>query len=102
MKTVTYQQGMTKVWSDGEKIKITNTATNVYVKDNVERIFGMGEWDKIYKAKYYEVKEKSPINPMSYTYELLSGYIPERVAKDLFEQSLPGIQEEDLVGKYFK
>lgn len=102
MNPVTYKQGNTVVWCDGEKIKVTNSATDVHVKDNVEQIFGMGEWDKIYDVKYYEKKEKSPVNPLSFTYEVLSGYIPERVVKDLAEQSLPGIKDKDLLGEYFE
>jgi len=91
MSEVTYSQGMTNVWSDGEKITVNNKSGIKWVKDNVEQIFGMGEWDKIQKVAYSEYNEVPSKNARVKTYECVSGYIPQRVLEDL--KNLP---EEEL------
>jgi hypothetical protein len=101
MTQITYKQGMTTVWSDGEKIIIKNPSSFTHVKDNVEQIFGMGEFDKIKEVKYSEELTNN-FNPHSKTYELISGYIPNRIKIDLQEKSLPGIKDEDITEEYFK
>lgn len=101
MKQVTYEQGNTTVWSDGDKVIIKNPVGRKYIEQNVDQIFGVGEYQRIYKVKYYENVSRGR-NPLSRKIEISSGYIPDRVKKDLDIQSLPGISEEDLMGKYFK
>ena len=85
MSKVKYTQGMTEVWSDGEKITVENAAGIKHVRYNVEQIFGMGEWDKIKDVAYmetdYAYDHKNPSNG----YECVSGYIPQRVIDDLEE-----------------
>jgi len=86
VQEVEYKQGMTQVWSDGEKITVVNKAGIKWVKDNVEQIFGMGEWEKIHDALYFEVAHiKNRTNNIK-TYECISGYIPQRVIDDLKEE----------------
>jgi len=102
MGQVTYKQGMTTVWSDGEKVVIRNPSGSTHVKTNVEQIFGMGEFDKLWDVKYFEEFKTNAGNPHSKRYNLTSGYIPERIKIDLQEQSLPGIEEKDLIKEYFK
>ena len=85
---VEYEQGMTKVWSDGEKIVIHNRSGKKWVKDNVERIFGMGEWDKIHSVAYTEVNQIKTTHVKA-NYECVSGYIPQRVINDLASQPDP-------------
>jgi hypothetical protein len=86
-QVVKYTQGMTEVWSDGEKITITNNSGRRWLKDNVEQIFGMGEWDKIEQAIYFKVDHlRTPENNIR-KYECVSGYIPQRVLEDLQELS---------------
>ena len=102
MKSVNYKQGMTKVYVDEEKIVITNSTGKQHIKANVEQIFGMGEFDKIYKVKYSEEIKAKAWNPHSKRVEIVSGYIPQRALDDMAEQSLPGNKEEDLTSKYFK
>jgi hypothetical protein len=97
MTEVTYKQGMTTVWSDGEKVVITNPSQRRHIKANVEQIFGMGEYDKLYAALYTESETINPgLNTLSKTIEITSGYIPERVTKDLLDKKTPGIKESDL------
>jgi len=85
-KSVTYTQGRTVVWSDGEKITVKNSGGLKWVKDNVEQIFGMGEWDKIVKVSYTEVDYARIKNSNIKGYECVSGYIPQRVISDLAEE----------------
>jgi hypothetical protein len=54
MGTVTYKQGMTTVWSDGEKVVIKNPSSFTHVEVNVDNIFGVGEFKKLWKVKYFE------------------------------------------------
>jgi hypothetical protein len=79
MKIVEYKQGMTSIWCDGEKIIIKNPNGSEYVKDNVEQIFGMGEYAKIYTTRYSDAL----LNKYGGPFEISSGYIPERAVKDL-------------------
>ena len=101
MTEVTYKQGATEVWCDGEKIIVTNPNGRQYIKDNVERIFGMGEYDKIYAVKYYDNTKRNHLNPMTETIEICSSYIPARVKKDLIAKGLPGETEQDYT-KFFE
>jgi len=89
MSEVKYSQGMTNVWSDGEKVSVINDAGIKHVKDNVEHIFGMGEWDKIQGAIYFEVDNLSDHSNRIRKYECVSGYIPQRVIDDLAIEELP-------------
>lgn len=101
MKSVNYKQGMTTVYVDEEKIVIKNSSHKQYVPDNVDRIFGVGEWDKIYRVKYFEEEDTEQFNTFCKPYMVTSGYIPKRALEDLAKQSLPGTSENDLVDKYF-
>jgi hypothetical protein len=80
---VTYTQGMTRVWSDGEKIIIKNKSGIKWVKDNIEQIFGMGEWDKIVGVAYSEYEHPKKKDSRIRAYECVSGYIPSRVVEEL-------------------
>lgn len=84
---------MTKVSVDEEKIIITNSSGNRHVKDNIERIFGVGEWDNIFNVKYWERWYPTP-NPLTKSYELVSGHIPKRALKDL--------KKSNLIEEYFE
>jgi len=98
MKQVTYRQGNTHVFCDGEKVVVKNNAGKRHVKANVEQIFGMGEYDKLSEVAYleHETKPTKGHNPQSRWYEMQSGYIPERAKNDLAETSLPGIKQSDI------
>lgn len=99
MQEVSYKQGMTIVWSDGEKLTLENKRGIRWVKDNIENIFGMGEWDKIHNAIYFEVDHiKNPNNNIR-TYECVSGYIPQRVIDDLVELDAEDQLPEDVEHK---
>lgn len=102
MNEVNYKQGMTTVWSDGEKLVVKNNSGRQHIKANVEQIFGMGEYDKILEVKYFEDSRRGKRNPHSRSIEIVSAYIPKRVKLDLEEKSLPGIKDTDLLGKYFE
>jgi len=95
---VEYKQGMTTVWSDGEKVVVTNPNGNSHIRANVENIFGMGEFTNLDSVRYsMHLDGKS--------YEMISGYIPQRVKDDLLEQqekNLPGVSAKDIMGKYFE
>lgn len=95
-KSVEYKQGATTVWSDGEKVVIKNPNGKHYIKDNVERIFGLGEYDKLYNVKYSEDVVRSKINPLAQAVEIVTGYIPQRVKKDL------GMKKDSDYTKFFK
>lgn len=86
MSEVNYKQGMTTVFSDGDKIVVRNKAGIKWVRDNVEQIFGMGEWDKIKDVAYMEVDYARVKNSNIKGYECVSGYIPQRVIDDLKEE----------------
>lgn len=86
---------MTSAWSDGEKVVIKNPNGSQHVKDNVEQIFGTGEFDKLYDVKYTEDVD---VGKYIGSYEFTSGYIPARVVNDLKEQDA---KEEGLVDKFF-
>jgi len=111
MKSINYKQGMTKVYVDKEKLVITNTSGKQHIKANVDEIFGVGEFDKIYAVKYFENVTPGRLNPHAKTVEITSGYIPERALVDLGkkkpkkkkvpEDSLPGTKGEDLIKEYF-
>jgi hypothetical protein len=96
MKKVNYKQGQTAVWSDGEKLVITNPSGKTHIEANVDRIFGMGEFKKMASVQYSESIERGRINPLAKFIEISTGYIPERVKKDLAAQSLPGLTSEDF------
>lgn len=95
---VTYKQAMTEVWCDGEKIKITNPSGITHVEENVDRIFGVGEYKKIYDSRYIFEEKVGKHNTHAREVILIGGYIPERALNDL--NDLKG--KDDLVGKYFK
>ena len=90
MKEVNYKQGRTKVWSDGDKIVVRNPSDKRHCLQNVDQIFGVGQWKRILDVAYTVVDEK-------YNYEVISPYIPDRVLKDLEIE-----EDESLIGKYFK
>ena len=94
---VRYNQGMTKVWSDGEKIVVTNTSGVKHVEFNVDQIFGMGEWFKIHNVLYTESRPRRNLYSDKVPYECVSGYIPQRVIDDLQDlASQPDIAEDEL------
>ena len=93
----TYKQGMTEVWTDGDRLKVVNKAGNQWVKANVDQIFGLGEYEKMRAVAYFEDKHKNKLNKSSYTYELITGYIPARAQNDLKLIE----KENSLLGKYF-
>ena len=99
--SVEYKQGATVVWTDGEKLVVTNRTGKEHVKANVEEIFGVGSWEKIHKHKYSEETKQNPGgNPYSKTYTLISPIIPKRAVEDLNDPSELD-SEEDLVERYF-
>lgn len=100
MKEVNYNQGMTNVWSDGEKITVVNEAGTRWIKDNVEQIFGMGEWDKIEAAIYFKIDHLRDKVNLIRKYECCSGYIPQRVIDDI--RDLPQEVEEKLAEDILK
>jgi len=91
VREVEYKQGMTEVWSDGEKITVRNKSGIKWVETNVEQIFGMGEWHNIQHVAYMEVHHAKNRHNKIRTYECVSGYIPQRVFDDLAE-----LPEEEL------
>lgn len=93
--SVTYSQGMTDVWSDGEKITVYNRSGIRWVRDNVDQIFGLGEFDKILNVAYMEVNHAVNKHSSIKAYECVSGYIPQRVIDDLKELSKEQLPEED-------
>lgn len=98
MKIVEYKQGMTSVWCDGEKLIIKNPTGKKHVKDNVEQIFGMGEFDKIVEVAYFEDFDRKKFKA---PYEAASGYIPERARTDLKSgKGHPGTKEKDYLGMF--
>jgi len=108
-KEVNYKQGMTTVWSDGEKLVVRNNSGKKHVQTNVDHIFGLGTWDKVYDVKYTEEEIRSRTNPMNKHYELVSPYIPTRVLEDLGMKKYSDYTEKqeesnpvDFVKKYFK
>jgi len=82
-KIVEYKQGMTEVWSDGEKITVNNKSGIKWVKTNIEQIFGIGEWEKIRLVAYTEIHHSKSKSNNIRAYECISGYIPQRVIDDL-------------------
>lgn len=107
MSVVQYKQGATTVWCDGEKIIIRNPSGKRHIESNVDTLFGKGEYQKIFKDKYWEKVEPGVLNPLAKAIEINSGYIPKIVQEDLQAKSLPGIKEEDITKKdlvkdYFK
>jgi len=88
MKEKEYTQGMTTVWTDGDKVVIRNSTGDRHVKHNVDNIFGVGEFEKLREVCYTENMNKAGRN-----YEMVSGYIPKRVTEDL---------GTTLTNKYFK
>lgn len=86
MKEVKYKQGMTNVWSDGDKIIVRNDAGIKWVEANVDEIFGVGEWNRIYSVMYMESDLSKDFRATSNAYECVSGYIPLRVNEDLKEE----------------
>jgi hypothetical protein len=97
MSEVKYSQGMTEVWSDGEKITINNAAGIKWVRDNIERIFGKGEWDKIKDVVYMETDYAYDSKTPSNRYECVSGYIPQRVIDDLVEELPEDVKKENAL-----
>lgn len=95
-----YKQGNTTVWSDGEKLVIKNKSGRQHIKNNIDSLFGEGEYDKIYKVKYYENSTPSKTNKYAKHIEICSGYIPPAVKLDIQKESLPG-QSDTLLEEYF-
>jgi len=92
MKSVEYSQGMTKVYCDKDKVVITNPSGTSHLEANVDEIFGVGEYNKIFAVNYTYDVVRSKFNPHSSRVELVSGYIPLRARQDLnMEKSLPGL-----------
>lgn len=92
-QVVEYKQGMTEVWSDGEKITVKNKSGIKWVKVNVDQIFGVGEWDKIQLVAYGEIHHPKKPDKTIRAYECLSGYIPQKVFDDLATQPDPAEDE---------
>ena len=108
MAQVEYKQGMTLVWCDGEKIIITNPTGTRHLEDNVDRIFGVGEYKKIFHVKYSFEQEEIKTWHTARGIKLISGYIPQRAVEDLklseckeAKSTIPDISGKDLVDKYF-
>jgi hypothetical protein len=97
---VEYKQGMTKAWSDGEKVVITNPNGPQWLEENVDRIFGMGEYAEIRKVEYSYKVRQSPVNAMAKSITITSGYIPQRVLDDLLDMKSNGTSAKDLMSKY--
>lgn len=93
-KNVQYQQGQTKVWSDGEKVVITNSSGKKHIEHNFDQIFELGEFAKLYKVKINESIKPGVINPLSKSVEIISNYVPKKVLEDLKGKS--------QVDKFFK
>jgi hypothetical protein len=94
MNEVSYEKGMTKIWSDGEKIRVENDAGIKWVQQNVDDLLGKGEWYKIQKVMYMETDHARDRKYKHNGYECLSGYIPAKVIADLAEE-LPKDVEKD-------
>jgi len=94
---VTYSQGMTEVWSDGEKLKVVNLSGTKHILANIEQIFGMGEWLNIQMAVYYEVDHLKDHRTNIRGYECISGYIPQRVIDDLAEDLPEDIEKQNIL-----
>jgi hypothetical protein len=94
MDEVNYTQGMTTVWSDGEKIKITNESGLRHVQQNVDDLFGKGECEKIRAVMYMETDHSINRKFKANGYECISGYIPQVVLDDLADD-LPKDVEKD-------
>lgn len=77
MAVVEYKQGMTKIWSDGEKLTITNPVGRAHIKTNLDALFGLGVYEKLREVAYLEVC------PQNRNYELVTGFIPKKVKQDL-------------------
>jgi len=87
MKEVTYKQGMTEIWSDGEKITVNNKSGIKWVETNVDQVLGVGEWKKIQKVAYSELQHpKKSDGNLARAYECVSGYIPQQIFDDLKEE----------------
>ena len=80
-KHVEYKQGNTVVWSDGDRLTVTNSSGKRHVEQNVDQIFGKGEWDRIWEVKYIEDGQKG--SAFASEYKCISGYIPQLVKDDL-------------------
>lgn len=107
MAQITYKQGMTEVWCDGEKIIITNPTSIKHIEANVDQIFGVGEYQRIFNVKY-SLKEEVGFNKLATNIEIVSGYIPDRALQDLdlpenkdIEATYLGLNKKELEHKYF-
>ena len=98
-KEITYKQGGTNVWSDGDKIVITNSSGLRHVEANVDQIFDLGEYEKIFAVNYL-FEEKKTWNPHAKEVKIVSGYIPQRVVDDLGFIKEKGVGK-DLIGEFF-
>jgi len=93
---VEYSQGMTKVWSDGEKITVKNKSGIKWIKINIEQIFGVGEWNKIQEVAYNEIHHPKKPDKTVRAYECVSGYIPQRVFNDLTALPEDELSKEEI------
>ena len=90
-EAVEYRHGMTKVWSDGEKVVITNeTGNTAHVATNIDQIFGLGTYAEMREFSYVENREPSGRN-----YTLITGIVPDKVKNDLKD-------DNEQLNKYFK
>jgi len=96
--------GMTRIWTDGDKIVIQNPSGKHTVRTHVDKICGKGEFEKIKAAAYLESNDSygKGGNPFARRYEMISGYIPPYLLDKIMEQKVNGLKEEDLINKYFK
>lgn len=77
MNEIEYKQGMTTIWSDGDKVIVKNPTGDKHVKANIEWVFGVGEFEKMVEVEYASEMENNRFYSMS------TGYIPKKLKTDL-------------------
>ena len=98
-----YDCGYTKVEcnSNNNKTIIRNETGDRWIPDQFDRIFGLGEYEKLSKHILSYGKERNTNNPFAYDICIVAEYLPKQARKDA-KAELPDPGKSDLIGKYFK
>ena len=98
-----YDYGYTKVECSSEtgKTIIRNITGDKWIPEQVDRLFGLGEYKKLSKHILSQSREKNTGNPHCIEVCIVANYLPKSARKDI-KNELPDKDKTDLIGKYFK
>jgi hypothetical protein len=97
-----YDCGYTKVECNSKtgRTIIRNVTGDRWIPEQIDRIFGLGEYKKLSEHIISYAKERNSGNPHAIEICIVAEYLPKQVRKDI-KTEMPD-DKNHLIGKYFK